>query len=324
MTLFLLHYCKYHNIEVTNNNLCHYCDNSTVIGRMQWFQERDINTPNSHLSPDNDVQSQIEATMHKLQITFPSQWVKGHQEPKDGEELTWEAKLNIEADALATEARNETSNDSIIFHQYPRSKIMLYINGTPITRNLAKEIRNAWTTQDLREFMTEHFGWETTTGDTIDWYSHGSSLTSLTYYQHVFSVKLIHERLPVQGEIFSASPNKICPCCKQQEETSTHFLKCHKNPHKSTEISDGLKPIFDKNDVDPTLRLLIHRALANHPITIDILEGMNQITDFEPYYKLIAEQEEIGWHQLHLGQSGLSWDRCQRRFLENKYENNLW
>jgi hypothetical protein len=133
MTLFLLHYCKFHDIEVTNNNLCHYCDNSTVVGRMQWFQERDINTPNSHLSPDNDVQSQIEATMQELQTTFPSQWVKGHQEQKEGEELTWEAKLNIEADTLATEARNETSTDSNIFHQYPASKIMLYINGTPIT-----------------------------------------------------------------------------------------------------------------------------------------------------------------------------------------------
>jgi hypothetical protein len=139
----------------------------------------------------------------------------------------------------------------------------------------------------------------------------------------VFCVKLIHERLPAQGEKFTASPNKICPCCKQTEETSKHLLTCDKNPHKSTEVRDGLKPIFDKNDVDPILRLLIHRALANHPITLDILEGMNPIINFEPYYALIEEQEEIGWHQLHLGRYGLSWDRCQRRFLENKYDKRI-
>jgi hypothetical protein len=236
MTLFLLHYSKYHNIKVTDNNLCHYCDNSTVVGRMQWFQERDINTPNSHLSPDNDVQSQIEATMQELQTTFPLQRVKGHQKPKEGKDLTWEAKLNNKADDLANEARNETSNEPNIFYQYPASKVMLYINGTPITQNLAKEIRNAWMTQDLREYMTEHFEWANTTSDTIDWYSYGSKLTSLPYYQHVFCVKLIHERLPVQGEKFTTSPNKICPCCQQQEETSIHLLKCPKNPHESTEI----------------------------------------------------------------------------------------
>jgi hypothetical protein len=74
---------------------------------------------------------------------------------------------------------------------------------------------------------------------------------------------------------------------------------CDKNRHKSTEIRDGLKPIFDRNDVDPILRLLIHRALANHPITIAIIEGMNPIIYFKPYYDLIVEQEDIGWHQLY-------------------------
>jgi hypothetical protein len=120
--------------------------------------------------------------------------------------------------------------------------------------------------------MSEHFGWHTTTADSIDWYSHGSSLTSLNYYQHVFCVKLIHERLPAQGEKFTASPIKTCPCCKQTEETSKHLLTCNKNPHKNSEIRDGLKPVFDKKDVDPILRLLIHQALANHPITINLSE----------------------------------------------------
>ena len=140
---------------------------------------------------------------------------------------------------MANEARDETEDDPDIFFQYPASKVMLYIKGKPITRNIAKEIRNAWTTQDLREYMTEHFGWNNTTADDIDWYSHGSTLTSLTYYQHVFCVKLIHERLPAQGEKFTASPNKICPCCKQKEETSKHLLMCDKNPHKAQKSEMG-------------------------------------------------------------------------------------
>jgi hypothetical protein len=92
----------------------------------------------------------MEATMQELKATFPSQWVKGHQEPKEGEELAWEhAKLNIEVDELANEARDETEDDPNRFFQYPASKVILFIKGKPITRNITKEIGNAWTTQDL-------------------------------------------------------------------------------------------------------------------------------------------------------------------------------
>jgi hypothetical protein len=47
---------------------------------------------------------------------------------------------------------------------------------------------------------------------------------------------------------------------------------------------------------------------------------MHPIIDFEPYYSLLDEQEEIGWKQLHLGRYGLTWDRCQRRYLELKHQ----
>jgi hypothetical protein len=291
---------------------------------MEWFKARDISTPNSHLSPDDDVQVQIEHTMEELKTKFPTLWVKGHQEPKDDEELPWEAQLNIEADALATEARNEINEGpTTTFHQYPASRVMLYIDGQPITRNISKAIRNAWTTQDLREYMTQQFGWKKCTADNIDWYSHGSTLSSYEYYQHMFCVKLIHKRLPLLGEKFTASPIKTCPCCKVQNETFDHFLHCNKNPHRVIEIRDSLKEKFDKQEVDPILRLIIYRAISNFPISMEILEGMNPDIDFEPYKSLLQEQNEIGWDQLHLGRFGLSWDRCQRRYLEHKHQKQV-
>eukprot|EP00978_Attheya_sp_CCMP212_P037102 scaffold172824_cov47-Attheya_sp.AAC.2 len=64
-------------------------------------------------------------------------------------------------------------------------------------------------------------------------------------------------------------------------------------------------------------------ATANQPINRDILEGVHPIIDFSPYYDLIQEQEEIGWNQLNLGRYGLSWDRCQRRFLEDKHQKKI-
>jgi hypothetical protein len=290
---------------------------------MKWYRERDICPPNSHLTPDDDVQIQIEQTMAKLHKTFPTRWVKGHQTPKEDEELPWEATLNIEADNLANEARDETADQPDSFFQYPASKVMLYIRGQPITRNIAREIRFAWTSQDLRQYMTDKFNWKPKTADLIDWYSHGSTLKSYAYYQHVFCVKLIHERLPVLGEKFTASPNKICPCCKRCEETTEHYMECLKNPYQPEELRDALRPIYDKHEVDPILRLMINMATANQPINRDILEGVHPIIDFSPYYELIQEQEEIGWNQLNLGRYGLSWDRCQRRFLEEKHNKKI-
>ena len=40
-------------------------------------------------------------------------------------------------------------------------------------------------------------------------------------------------------------------------------------------------------------------------------------------YSLLDEQEEIGWYQLHLGRYGLTWDRCQRQYLELKHQKRV-
>jgi hypothetical protein len=86
------------------------------------------------LSPDNDVQVQIEAMLKDLSCNFSATWVRGHQDNTPEEELSWEAILNIKADRLATEARAETSATDITFTQFPAStKMMLYINELQIT-----------------------------------------------------------------------------------------------------------------------------------------------------------------------------------------------
>ena len=83
-------------------------------------------------------------------------------------------------------------------------------------------------------------------------------------------------------------------------------MECLKNPYQPDELCDGLRPIYDKHEVDPILRLMINMATANQPINRDILEGVHPIIDFSPYYDLIQEQEEIGWSQLNLGRYGIS------------------
>eukprot|EP00957_Ditylum_brightwellii_P176870 13472749-Ditylum_brightwellii.AAC.1 len=56
--------------------------------------------------PDYDIQAQIEQVLTDLQAMWPIAHIKGHQ---TGWNLSWEAKLNIEADALATDAKEVLS-----------------------------------------------------------------------------------------------------------------------------------------------------------------------------------------------------------------------
>jgi hypothetical protein len=117
LTRFVHQYCSYYNVNTNKAAVYHYCDNSTVVSRMRWYAERDIESPNISLSPDNDVQVQIEATLKEMNIQISSTWVRGHQDNTPIEELSWEAILNIEADKLATKARHETTAESTTFVQ---------------------------------------------------------------------------------------------------------------------------------------------------------------------------------------------------------------
>eukprot|EP00957_Ditylum_brightwellii_P118125 9008889-Ditylum_brightwellii.AAC.2 len=103
-----------------------------AVKQMQWFLIRAILTSVATVQPDFDVQLQIKHILIKTGQAWPLQHVRGHQSSPD---LSWEAKLNIIADMLATEAQAQITL-AIANHvqfQYPAVKIHLIINGNTIT-----------------------------------------------------------------------------------------------------------------------------------------------------------------------------------------------
>ena len=125
---------------------------------------------------DMDVQLQIEETFAELNFEVETNHVKGHQDDnkttetttgsctqqqgrKKEEHLTWQAKLNILADRLATQAceRLYTMTTHTQFQMLPAAKLYLFVNDKPITRKLQQELCNALMTQDLQEHITERF-----------------------------------------------------------------------------------------------------------------------------------------------------------------------
>ena len=197
---------------------------------------------------------------------------------------------------------------------YPASKIGVTIEGRLITRNLYKEIIQAYTSRDIRTFMEGKFKWDTKTADCIDWESHGSNLSKLDYYQNKFVVKLIHERLPCRAASFNPSNQKECPCCNKTKETIEHMQECEENQEKWEQVIELIVPIYNKYKIDPILRILLNAFIKNPKRELRQVINENKINNYKPYMKLINEQRRIGWKQLRYGRWSRKWAEYQYRY----------
>ena len=310
---FLLHFSSFHNLTLTPNAWIQYCDNSTAVKRMKWFNLQTVLKPSLTLAADFDVQLQIEATLAELHTQWNTEHVKGHQ---SGPNLSWEAQLNNRADELATEARNALSptaaTKTIIF---PAAQISFTISNHLITRRIDRAIHEAYTQPMIRKNMQTRFGWKNTVVKTIDWQIHGSNLVRLGFYKHRFIVKLIHERLPVLGESFNPSPSKVCPCCKTTDESIFHFHKCTANPEPWINAIPHLTSAYQRNNIDPVLRILINASLTKTP-TLSSLQRTHPHVNFRPYKRLLRQQTAIGWSQLRYGRWSNLWKPLQSHYYK--------
>jgi hypothetical protein len=59
------------------------------------------------------------------------------------------------------------------------AKAYLTIDGRHVTSQLSECLREAYTSQDLREYICGRYEWSDATCDDIDWDSHGQALTKL-------------------------------------------------------------------------------------------------------------------------------------------------
>ena len=333
--IFIHLYTKYHDISINSNKIIHSCDNMGVVQRIKWMEIRSIKTANESLTPDYDVQAQIEATYKSMGITFQTNHVKGHQDREDTtaknhqqrlrqgqdgkKELSWEATLNIAADELATNARKKITpkmrREQIL---YPACKAHLIINNENITRNIKQIIRQEWNLIDLRKDYRTRFGWTRTTFDSIDWNASGWKEKKNDYYKKRFTCRYINKRLPLNGEKYTGSNNKTCPCCKQTEDAK-HFLTCNRNIEKWESLVENLQETYKKEQIDPCIRILINRALLNLPM--DKTEEDHKDINWTPYQRLIQQQTTIGWEQIKYGRYGKEWSKIQRRYSEKMHQN---
>ena len=313
---FLLHYHRYYQVTLESSSKLHFCDNKSLVLRSPDTYRSALPSSFDFLKADYDVQMQIMDTIREMDIVIPTSHVKGHQDSK--KHLSYEARLNIQADLLATRAwqRHFTGHKHV---HYPASQCSFYINNQVITRAYRKTMRRAYASHHTSTYLHEKYKWDDAQCESVDWYSHGSSIGCLPHNILRFTQRFIINWLPRNKTLFdrNSSPTNLCQTCKSEVETERHFLWCEKNSQHGGKLHESLCKAFNKHKVDPNLRKLILQglvaAISDEPSKQD---PVIEIRDVPHEYKHLADaQNALGWYHLWYGRYHLEWDRYQRRYL---------
>lgn len=207
-----------------------YTDSQSAISRFHKF----CRGPRpSRMPPDADLLSIISTCRKKLKRQFTPSWVRSHQDNSMAyDKLPVSARLNIDADFLATRYRQHGRLRAIasIDHRVDQ-QISIYINGTPVTSQYDECIRFHVNGYHLRQYVQQRHQWDNRIWDSIDFYTFGKHFKRLRPSHRAQHFKFVHDQLPLGERRFREAPVKDealkrCPCCRTQDETPRHFLRC--------------------------------------------------------------------------------------------------
>ena len=324
--LFIYHFAAYHNTRTPT--IQHYCDNKVVVDRINWFLTKPTDTISRVLLPNSDIHMQIEHLLQASNFNYTITHVKGHQKltPKS----SYESRLNIKADELATEAQakqklRKTTEAHIL---YPAAIAHLTIQKQLITKKLYKTILHTCSTPEIEQHMIIRNEWTTNILHEIFWEPLKKTLTTLPMTQHLFVARFMHQRLPCKGEHFIHLPNKLCPCCKKEEESQLHFEQCTSNKTPYMDLLTKVYRIGKKKNINSALLTLLTRhyqGKKNNEVTLTKEEPS---TNWANYRRLIKSQKQIGWSKINRGFFTKEWDQAQWKYERaNKFSeqhDTLW
>ncbi len=209
------------------------CDNEALLIRIETASAWTYTTPNVTLRAEWDIESVILDVLKELKMTFQFIHVKSHQDDETPlATLTLEARLNVEADRLATEYMQEDHIRRPTVALFPSAKAQFLIQDVSVTRKIPQAIRYAAGSKPIRTYPMERNQWTERTMDEIDWNAHGAS------HSH-HRPQLCHRHLPL-GHTLQRRNTKYsptCPGCREVPEDQNHYLQCTAASHIAWRIS---------------------------------------------------------------------------------------
>ena len=209
----------------------HYCaDNLELIKRQQAHAHYTLPYSNTTLGAEFDLTEQIFLTQQQYKIQATFEHVKGHQDTNTPlHKLSIQAKLNVEADALAEYTYHEASVSSTITFTLPSSPAQLTIANKTISSSYKKHLIRAYTEPQYIEKIQQKFNWNNSTTEAIAWKALACSIRRID--RKCLTTKICNDLLPVAEYLkkirYQASDK--CSLCGAIE-TREHLFMCLAQP----------------------------------------------------------------------------------------------
>jgi hypothetical protein len=255
------------------------------------------------LCSEYNVVNQIFRLLQEYTATPEINHVKGHQDNKIlYVSLPLPARLNVDADSLATKELHDRPD--LIHHilLFPDSKVQLLLSGTSVTRNLSGAIRKHQGYCNLVPYMLERYGWTDAVTASVDWDGFAAAYKS-SFQQRKFVFKFCTKLLPTGKTLHRRKSrfNDRCPACSSPQESNDHLFQC---PDISCQrwrssTTSSLRQRLENHGTNPVLVDIMMAGLDSYfqakPFDYsEFTEFDNSFHPRRPYYGLIRHQEAIG------------------------------
>jgi hypothetical protein len=305
-----------------------YCDNKALVDELQW--EKTHSKASEALKPEFDMLVTIEKTNERLdeiaEMRYPPVHVKGHQdETIPIHMLSLPARLNIEADALATKALSEVTPETrfldIIKTEYCRAYIVNKNENEnrreTMTRGEAKMLKEKLLGKQLIQYLEERFGFdeEKRTIEKVNFDGLRLAKRSMDAAEIRYANKLSVGWLPTGNklELYGDVVTKCHRC--NSTETVDHIVRCPENTRASAQIAVELQTYLGKIRTDPEISRALCRGIHRW-----VTQGDHGRTEFRSegrdFRKASKEQAEIGWDLAMRGWLANKWGRLQQAWIE--------
>ena len=207
-------------------------DNMAVISRIRkWSMDGIAGV----LEPEYDLLQASKTIANKHALLVNPQHVKSHQDvATEFDSLPWQAQLNCDCDYLADNCYSCSECNTSGHRHYsliPGHGATLSINGTYITANMAKAIKEASYRQETINYISKNANWvDKSIFYRVDWQARLSASKripkerELTFFKLEFNLfATMSRRHKMDKAILPA-----CPRCTRDEETFNHMLQCER------------------------------------------------------------------------------------------------
>jgi len=330
--LFLAHIQKTMQLPVYNGVIEHICDNLEAVNRYNTALRRHTTDFGKH---DMDIHLALADNQSNIPPRH-AKWIKGHQdESTDDADLSLDARLNIDVDALANKLYSESPS-----FLPPPPTTSLYHGHSPITWNVRRFLERHHGANQLRQYiLSKHENWTDDTFDSIAWQSFQSALNKLQEYEKTRIIKFANRwsATASRRNDWDRSVDQRCPNCRRSDrlpspyiETENHILRCQHDQLHATrytalaKLESTMAVISTPRDVSTAIIYGLRSWMENeryNGIEPDI-EWPPPTFDYHPTHhapiqQAFEQQCEIGWDEFLRGRISSKWGATVNEYYRN-------